>query len=534
MNIKINIEKQKLYLKKEPYEGPYIVSDSINYLQCIFKFSDDWTDFDKTATFKDDSGNAYSILLENDQCTVPYEVLSGNKFKVSVFGSKDGVRITTNEVVVPIVPSGYVEGKTPSKPPKTAYELILDKLRQIGTLLRLQTNNKETLVEAINEVKGDVASKADQTALNAMIKDDELLKYYGTTNIQPSGSELFTFTGLEDGTYAVAPKDKKTISGDIVIPYEYNNKLVTAINNADEYRAFYECKGITSIVLPNSITLIGKEAFNGCSFSEITIPRSVKKILNYAFYSCVKLNKVILKEGIEEINYRAFYGCNNLLYIEIPKGTISIGEEAFEGTTTQPNYDAGIKKQIYYAGTKTEFDTLKNTGGLVWNSDIHCNYTDETTIKNAQTDIINQRNAISENKKDIKSLSTDLSELKTAFLKGMQIKEFILCSGDTFVLKPNTIFVAFPPDKTMEIYKVDGTRVASEAGIIGAVCSELKYDKDVSKYQFRSCTLYQQKGLIGTDYEASYFYFEEGAYIKYTGSSGYARVLCNVPVTVDN
>ena len=166
MDIKINIEKQKLYLKKEPHEGPYIVSDSINYLQCTFKFSDDWTDFDKTATFKDDIGNAYSILLENDKCFVPYEVLSGNNFKVSVFGSKDAVRITTNEVVVPIVPSGYTEGKTPSKPPKTAYELILDKLRQIGTLLRLKTNNKETLVDAINEVIGYVDSKADQSALD--------------------------------------------------------------------------------------------------------------------------------------------------------------------------------------------------------------------------------------------------------------------------------------------------------------------------------------------------------------------------------
>lgn len=200
MDIKINIEKQKLYLKKEPHEGPYIVSDSINYVQCTFKFSEDWTDFVKTAIFKDDIGNAYSILLENDKCFVPYEVLSGNNFKVSVFGSKDAVRITTNEVVVPIVPSGYTEGKTPSKPPKTAYELILDKLRQIGTLLRLKTNNKETLVDAINEVKDDIDTR------NALYDN------YGITDIQPSVADLFVFTELEDGTYAIAPQDKESIS----------------------------------------------------------------------------------------------------------------------------------------------------------------------------------------------------------------------------------------------------------------------------------------------------------------------------------
>ena len=170
MYINIHIEKQKLYLKKEPYEGPYIVSDSVKYLRCIFKFSDDWKDFAKTVIFKDDVGNAYSILLEGDTCIVPYEVLTGNKFAISAFGTNDGVRITTNEITVPIIASGYTEGKTPAKPVPTAYELILDKLRQIGTLLRLKTNNKETLVDAINEV---VDTKADQSLENV---DNEVFK----------------------------------------------------------------------------------------------------------------------------------------------------------------------------------------------------------------------------------------------------------------------------------------------------------------------------------------------------------------------
>lgn len=206
-----------------------------------------------------------------------------------------------------------------------------------------------------------------------------------------------------------------------------------------------------------------------------------------------------------------FNACNVITCIEIPSTLSSIynsdntnneGEYTFSCSSAVNNVD------VYYNGTRKQFDALNVGEYLLNKGTIYCKYVDESEF----------------------SKQDDLSKLTTAFLKGMQIKEFILWQGDTFTIKPNTIFIAFPPDKTMEIYKSDGTAVATSAGIIGAVCSEI----NESDIKFRAATFYQQSGVLGTsDYEASYFYFEEGAYIKYTGSGGYARVLCNIPVVLE-
>ena len=86
--------------------------------------------------------------------------------------------------------------------------------------------------------------------------------------------------------------------------------------------------------------------------------------------------------------------------------------------------------------------------------------------------------------------------------------------------------MAFPPDKNMELYKADGTKAVADAGIIASVCSEVNSDDSM----FRACTIYSQAGILTSSYEASYFYLKEGAYVKYAGNTGYARVLCNTPI----
>lgn len=52
--------------------------------------------------------------------------------------------------------------------------------------------------------------------------------------------------------------------------------------------AFYECKSLTSIKLPSSVTEIGGHAFCVCkSLTSIKIPSSVTKIGEYAFEGCI-------------------------------------------------------------------------------------------------------------------------------------------------------------------------------------------------------------------------------------------------------
>ena len=75
---------------------------------------------------------------------------------------------------------------------------------------------------------------------------------------------------------------------DIIIPTTHHNLPVTSIG----VYAFYDCTGLTSITIPNSVTSIKYMAFGGCTgLTSITIPNSVTSIGDCAFYGCTGLHK---------------------------------------------------------------------------------------------------------------------------------------------------------------------------------------------------------------------------------------------------
>ena len=53
-------------------------------------------------------------------------------------------------------------------------------------------------------------------------------------------------------------------SGDIVIPSTVTYNDVTYSVTSIDVRAFQECGGLTSVVIPESVTYIGESAFSGC------------------------------------------------------------------------------------------------------------------------------------------------------------------------------------------------------------------------------------------------------------------------------
>lgn len=85
----------------------------------------------------------------------------------------------------------------------------------------------------------------------------------------------------------------------------------------------------TSVVIPNSVTMIGKFAFKEChGLVSVSIPNSVTSIGDGAFWRCSSLREMILPDSIMFIGPLAFVDCDSLKEITIPD-SVSLGEAVF-------------------------------------------------------------------------------------------------------------------------------------------------------------------------------------------------------------
>ena len=85
--------------------------------------------------------------------------------------------------------------------------------------------------------------------------------------------------------------------------------------------------GITSVVIPNTVTSIGKAAFAYNNLTNITIPSSITSIGDKAF-SVNNLTNITIPSSVTSIGDYAFF-LNKLTNITIPSSVTSIGDEAF-------------------------------------------------------------------------------------------------------------------------------------------------------------------------------------------------------------
>lgn len=114
--------------------------------------------------------------------------------------------------------------------------------------------------------------------------------------------------------------------------------------------AFRDCRNLTSVIIPKGVTSIGNHAFCGCNLKSVTIPEGVKSIGDAAFSGCNKLETITIPSTVNSIGYCVIQFCTSLKSITIPSTVSSIGDYAFqsctsltsinfEGTTEQWNYD---------------------------------------------------------------------------------------------------------------------------------------------------------------------------------------------------
>ena len=94
--------------------------------------------------------------------------------------------------------------------------------------------------------------------------------------------------------------------------------------------AFKYCNCLSSITIPNSVTIIEDDTFHQCrSLSSITIPNSVTTIGSNVFSACYNLSSIIIPNSVTTIGSSAFMGCYSLLSVIISDSVTTIGGSAF-------------------------------------------------------------------------------------------------------------------------------------------------------------------------------------------------------------
>ena len=144
-----------------------------------------------------------------------------------------------------------------------------------------------------------------------------------------SAGIYYNITGDNTVEVTYSDRNNNTYSGSISIPE-------TVTNNGTEYsvttigESAFKGSAVTSVSMPEGITIIGFEAFSGCqNLESVALPESLTTLGIRTFGGCQSLKTIKIPSGVRAIPSSCFNGCSSLESVTIPEGVTSIEGSAF-------------------------------------------------------------------------------------------------------------------------------------------------------------------------------------------------------------
>lgn len=188
------------------------------------------------------------------------------------------------------------------------------------------------------------------------IQDKYMDETYTTLSGTLNGLNYYTAT-VSGVKQAVVDQDRDTFSGTaLTVPGTYNDGTSDYSVVGIKESAFYD-EGLTSVSLPDGLTMIGSQAFGNCSFSSFTIPSGVTTLNPETFIRCPNLVTLTFSSpssvtsiedhcfdgdfslkgikfstltSLSSIGASAFSYCRSLTNVLLPTSLTSLGSFAFD------------------------------------------------------------------------------------------------------------------------------------------------------------------------------------------------------------
>ena len=131
-----------------------------------------------------------------------------------------------------------------------------------------------------------------------------------------------------------SPEELKSFhpSNDEVRIWPCNGGVAGRIPDTETLRpkAFWECRSLLRLTIPDSVTQIGYSAFQDCSsLTRLTLSQSLTTIGTSAFAGCSSLTSLAIPESITAIGAGAFSNCSSLTSLIIPESVTAIEASTF-------------------------------------------------------------------------------------------------------------------------------------------------------------------------------------------------------------